>query len=327
MRNHGYMIYDYAVRARRQSSGQAADGRQVDDLGRQAHLDASPCATASNSTTARRSRAEARRAVAEALGRSRDPAGSDAVDQGSPTVKADRSPRPSRSCSRRRPASCCRRSASRRAMPSSCRSGWPRPMPSSRSTDTIGSGPFIFVKDEWKPGDKTVYVKNPKYKPRSEPASRSGRRQDRQGRPRRMGRRCPTSRLRRNAAAQGRDRHDRERRSTTSLKIMEADPRRASWSNLNMSAATSTSSASTSLHHAVRQRPRSRQAAELRLQPEGLSRRRDRRCRASYKTCKAMFMCDTPYARPRAGRRQVRGATSTRPGELAEAMAATTASR
>ena len=35
----------------------------------------------------------------------------------------------------------------------------------------VGSGPFIFKADEWKPGDKTVYVKNPKYKPRSEPAS------------------------------------------------------------------------------------------------------------------------------------------------------------
>jgi peptide/nickel transport system substrate-binding protein len=34
----------------------------------------------------------------------------------------------------------------------------------------IGSGPFIFKRDEWKPGDKTVYVKNPKYKPRPEPA-------------------------------------------------------------------------------------------------------------------------------------------------------------
>ena len=37
--------------------------------------------------------------------------------------------------------------------------------------DVIGSGPFIFKRDEWKPGEKTVYVKNPKYKPRSEPAS------------------------------------------------------------------------------------------------------------------------------------------------------------
>ena len=40
-----------------------------------------------------------------------------------------------------------------------------------KAEDTIGSGPFMFVKEEWKPGDKTVYVKNPKYKPRSEPAS------------------------------------------------------------------------------------------------------------------------------------------------------------
>ena len=37
--------------------------------------------------------------------------------------------------------------------------------------DVIGSGPFIFKADEWKPGEKTVYIKNPKYKPRSEPAS------------------------------------------------------------------------------------------------------------------------------------------------------------
>ena len=37
--------------------------------------------------------------------------------------------------------------------------------------DVVGSGPFIFKADEWKPGEKTVYVKNPKYKPRSEPAN------------------------------------------------------------------------------------------------------------------------------------------------------------
>ncbi len=35
----------------------------------------------------------------------------------------------------------------------------------------IGSGPFILKKDEWKPGDRMVFVKNPKYKPRSEPMS------------------------------------------------------------------------------------------------------------------------------------------------------------
>ena len=38
-------------------------------------------------------------------------------------------------------------------------------------TESIGSGPFIFKKDEWKAGEKAVYVKNPKYKPRNEPAS------------------------------------------------------------------------------------------------------------------------------------------------------------
>jgi peptide/nickel transport system substrate-binding protein len=38
-------------------------------------------------------------------------------------------------------------------------------------TDTTGSGPFKFVKDEWVPGNKTVYVKNNDYVPRKEPAS------------------------------------------------------------------------------------------------------------------------------------------------------------
>ena len=43
--------------------------------------------------------------------------------------------------------------------------------PNTQITDATGSGPFIFKKDEWKPGEKTVYLKNPKYKPRAEPAS------------------------------------------------------------------------------------------------------------------------------------------------------------
>jgi peptide/nickel transport system substrate-binding protein len=37
--------------------------------------------------------------------------------------------------------------------------------------ETIGSGPFKFVKEEWVPGNKVVYVKNPDYKPRSEKPS------------------------------------------------------------------------------------------------------------------------------------------------------------
>ena len=43
--------------------------------------------------------------------------------------------------------------------------------PNTQIKDFTGSGPFVFVRDEWKPGDKTVYVKFDKYKPRSEPAS------------------------------------------------------------------------------------------------------------------------------------------------------------
>lgn len=43
--------------------------------------------------------------------------------------------------------------------------------PNKQIEDFTGSGPFVFAKDEWKPGDKTVYVKFDKYKPRAEPAS------------------------------------------------------------------------------------------------------------------------------------------------------------
>ena len=38
-------------------------------------------------------------------------------------------------------------------------------------TEAIGSGPFKFVKDQWVPGNKVVYVKNTDYVPRSEAPS------------------------------------------------------------------------------------------------------------------------------------------------------------
>jgi peptide/nickel transport system substrate-binding protein len=37
----------------------------------------------------------------------------------------------------------------------------------------IGSGPYLFKRDEFKPGDKAVYLRNPKYVPRNEPPSGS----------------------------------------------------------------------------------------------------------------------------------------------------------
>jgi len=38
-------------------------------------------------------------------------------------------------------------------------------------TEMVGSGPFKFVAEEYRPGDQAVYVKNPDYRPRTEPAS------------------------------------------------------------------------------------------------------------------------------------------------------------
>lgn len=39
---------------------------------------------------------------------------------------------------------------------------------SAQIKETIGSGPFIFKRDEWVPGNKEVFVRNKDYKPRSE---------------------------------------------------------------------------------------------------------------------------------------------------------------
>ncbi|MGK6306514.1 ABC transporter substrate-binding protein [Variovorax sp. DT-64] len=38
-------------------------------------------------------------------------------------------------------------------------------------TEVLGSGPFIFKRDEWVPGNKAVFVRNPNYVARSEPPS------------------------------------------------------------------------------------------------------------------------------------------------------------
>jgi peptide/nickel transport system substrate-binding protein len=43
--------------------------------------------------------------------------------------------------------------------------------PSTQISDFTGSGPFVFKREEWKPGDKAVYVKFDRYRPRSEPPS------------------------------------------------------------------------------------------------------------------------------------------------------------
>ena len=37
-------------------------------------------------------------------------------------------------------------------------------------TEIVGSGPFLFLKDQWQPGNRAVFVRNPNYIPRKEPA-------------------------------------------------------------------------------------------------------------------------------------------------------------
>ena len=43
--------------------------------------------------------------------------------------------------------------------------------PNTQISEYIGSGPFVLKLDEWKPGEKIVFLKNKKYVPRPEPAS------------------------------------------------------------------------------------------------------------------------------------------------------------
>jgi peptide/nickel transport system substrate-binding protein len=43
--------------------------------------------------------------------------------------------------------------------------------PFKQVSEVIGSGPYVFKAAEWKPGDKVVYEKNPRYVPRAEPPS------------------------------------------------------------------------------------------------------------------------------------------------------------
>src|SRR6516225_3077673 len=43
--------------------------------------------------------------------------------------------------------------------------------PYTQIKTAIGSGPFVFLADEWRPGARVAYRRNPNYRPRSEPAS------------------------------------------------------------------------------------------------------------------------------------------------------------
>ena len=114
--------------------------------------------------------------------------------------------------------------------------------PNTQISDFTGSGPFVFKRDEWKPGDKAVYVKFDKYKPRSEPASGPRRRQGRQGRPRRVARDLRSA-AGGQRAARRRDRLHRGAAARPAAAAEGATPT-SSWSTGTRSA-TSTPSART----------------------------------------------------------------------------------
>ena len=44
------------------------------------------------------------------------------------------------------------------------------PSPNTPVSEIVGSGPFLFLKDEWIPGERAAFVPNPRYRPRDEPA-------------------------------------------------------------------------------------------------------------------------------------------------------------
>ena len=42
--------------------------------------------------------------------------------------------------------------------------------PNTQIQEVVGSGPFLFRREEWRPGDRVVFHRNPRYRPRAEPA-------------------------------------------------------------------------------------------------------------------------------------------------------------
>jgi peptide/nickel transport system substrate-binding protein len=43
--------------------------------------------------------------------------------------------------------------------------------PTRAVSEIVGSGPFTFNRDEWRPGDRAIFRRNPRYRPREEPPS------------------------------------------------------------------------------------------------------------------------------------------------------------
>ena len=155
----------------------------------------------------------------------------------------------------------------------------------------IGSGPFIYVNAESKPGEKHVYLKNPKYKPRTEPRLGPGRRQGRQGRPRRDHRDA------RPAAAGERARRRRDRRHRAAAARPDPDPEEGKGRH-----AVRLEPARPPVHHPLQQAPAAVQQSRRSARPRCYSMRQEDYLKATvgepefYKVCSAAFICGTPNA-------------------------------
>ena len=169
VRNHGYMVYDtlLAVDDKLAIKPQMLEGWKVSDDkltytftlrdGLKFH-DGQPV-TAEDCIASIKRWARARRHGPEA----------DALHQGADgRRRQDLHPDPEGAL---RPGAGIARQAELARCRSSCPSASPRRRRDSRSREFIGSGPFVFRKDLWRPGEKVVYDKFNDYKPRAEPPS------------------------------------------------------------------------------------------------------------------------------------------------------------
>ncbi|MBL8361669.1 MAG: ABC transporter substrate-binding protein [Rubrivivax sp.] len=162
--------------------------------------------------------------------------------------------------------------------------------PYKQIDEHVGSGPYTFKRDEFKPGDKAVYLKNARYVPRDEPASGSA-----------GGKRVHVDRVEWNLAL-------RDGPSQVSalqkgeVDILEALPfdsyetvrRDASLQMPRFDTIGRGYAARFNFLHKPFDNPKVRQAAIASFNQEPFLRAQVG-VKELYRTCGAMFMCNTPY--------------------------------
>ncbi len=160
--------------------------------------------------------------------------------------------------------------------------------PNTQISDFTGSGPFVFKKEEWKAGDKAVYVKFAQYKPRPEPPSAlAGGKVVKVDRV--EWRAIPDHQTSANALLAGEVDMIESPLARPAARAQGRPERQAAQSEpARQPVRVPLQYAS----QAVRQ-PEGAAGRVVRVQPGGLPQG-DRRRSGLYKVCKAMFVCGTP---------------------------------